>query len=80
MARKDPEPCREFRHIDGRKHACHRPGGHRGGHHADSGLAWGRNPHARHTRMTDSPCPDCEALDGEAGPMRVRPAKATARR
>jgi hypothetical protein len=49
--------CREFRHQDGDKHICHRDDTHRGEHHADSGLTWGRNPHARRTRMADEPCP-----------------------
>jgi hypothetical protein len=58
------ETCREFRHWNGGdKHACHRDDGHRGEHHADSGLTWGRNPHARRTRMSDEPCPDCEPVE-----------------
>jgi hypothetical protein len=28
------------------KHVCHRDGGHRGPHHADSGLSWSRAPYA----------------------------------
>ena len=55
--------CREFRHQDGDKHICHRDDTHRGEHHADSGLTWGRNPHARRTRMADEPCPDCEPVE-----------------
>jgi hypothetical protein len=41
---------------------CHRDDGHRGDHHADSGLTWGRHPHARRTRISDDPCPDCEPV------------------
>jgi hypothetical protein len=59
-----PEPCHEFRHIDGRRHACHRDPGHRGEHHSDGELRWGKNPHARRTRMSADPCPNCEPIEG----------------
>ena len=49
------------------KHVCHRDDGHRDGHHADSGLTWGRSPQARRTRMGDQPCPDCEPV-GKGAP------------
>jgi hypothetical protein len=42
------------------KHVCHRDSEHRGPHHADSGLTWGRAPHARRARIGDDPCPDCQ--------------------
>jgi hypothetical protein len=62
MASRDGGRCWSFRHLDGIKHACHRGEGHRGDHHADSGLAWGRNLHNRRTRMSDGACPDCEPI------------------
>jgi hypothetical protein len=62
MTSKQAEPCREFRHVDGDKHSCHRDNRHCGEHHADSGLRWGRNAHARSTRMAGDPCPDREPV------------------
>jgi hypothetical protein len=58
--------CYSFRHLDGRKHTCHRPAGHRRDHHADSGLAWPRHPVRRGMDMTDGPCPDCQHADGKS--------------
>jgi hypothetical protein len=60
---KNAEPCHAFRHMDGDKHACHRDDGHRGEHHADSGLRWSSNPHARRTRMADDPAPTANAAE-----------------
>jgi hypothetical protein len=62
MASRERGRCWSFRHRDGTKHMCHRDDGHRGDHHADSGLTWGRHPHARRTRISDDPCPDCEPV------------------
>jgi hypothetical protein len=62
MASRDGGRCWSFRHLDGDKHRCHRGDGHRGDHHADSGLTWGRNPHHRRTRMSDDPCPNCQPV------------------
>jgi hypothetical protein len=71
MAARERGRCRSFRHRDGIKHRCHRDEGHRGGHHADSGLIWSRSPHARRPRMSDGPCPDCEPVTGGAAPGRA---------
>jgi hypothetical protein len=79
MAGKDPEPCREFRHKDGARHACHRDAGHRGPHHADSGLSWGRHPYYRGMHMTGEPCPDCYVLDRPGGIEQERRAESRSR-
>ena len=45
------------------KHVCHRPKGHRRGHHSDGGLGWARDPHHRRASInTSDPCPDCEPV------------------
>jgi hypothetical protein len=50
--------CDAVRRKDGKRYQCHRRRGHRGLHHADSGLAWGgfwRGTRTRARHYTDCP-------------------------
>ena len=57
--------CAGFHDEDGKRHQCHRRVGHRGQHHADSGLAWGQR--WRRTRTRAGHYTDCPGRGGFVG-------------
>lgn len=59
--------CVEFHNEGGECHQCHRRVGHRGPHHAGSGLVWGGRPRRKRTRERGyNDCPGRGGLTGVA--------------